>query len=368
MAAETRYPEITVSGAPRELGRQIGEVLREPIRAFCGVAMERVNRLVKISRPAAMQIAEESIPYAQHYCPDSLEELQGTAEAVGVSLADLMLLQIRNQLRPIEGGCTSFSIGQPRRAERMVAQNWDSDPALDDFTVVLTRRPTGKVGFTTITQAGLIAYIGFNEAGLGLCANTLPAPTKRLGVPHYFLLRGILESSSLDQAVAAVRRAERAMPANVMLTTPQGPADLEITVDSVKLLTGEGLGIVTHTNHCLHPSLRPINDAFPELIQSHSRQTRIDQLLVANETSAASAHSSIETIKQALRDHDNYPRSICRHTNDDEPTGYWKTVFSVIIEPEQQQMHISRGNPCTEPYETYAATGSSPPRRMTGLE
>lgn len=353
MAALTRYPEIIVSGPPRELGRQLGEVLREQIRGFCEVAMERVNRLVKISRQAAMQIAEESIPLARDYSPDSLEELQGTAEAAGVSLADLMLLQIRNQLRPIEGGCTSFSLGQPRRSERIVAQNWDSDPALDEFTVVLTRLPAGKVGFTSITQAGLIAYIGFNEVGIGLCANSLPAPTRRLGVPHYFLLRGILESSSLDQAVTAVSRAERAMPANVMLTTPQGPADLEMTVDSIKLLTGDGLGIVTHTNHCLHPNLRSINDAFPELIQSHSRQARIDELLAANESSPDPARFSIEHIKEALRDHENHPRSICRHTNDDEPTGFWKTVFSVIIEPEQQQMHITRGNPCTEPYEIY---------------
>jgi isopenicillin-N N-acyltransferase-like protein len=244
---------------------------------------------------------------------------------------------------------------RPHCNERIVAQNWDADPALDPFTIVLTRRPEGKPAFTTITQAGLIAYIGFNSAGLGLCANTLPAPSRRLGVPHYFLLRGIYEATSLDEVVSAVNRGDRAIPANVMMTTPQGPANLEITLDAVHVLTGDGTGLVTHTNHCRHPDFVPINDAFPELIQSYARQKRIDILL--NESIPQSApldqKTSLTALQAALSDHDGYPRSICRHVNDDQPTGFWQTVFSVIIEPEKRQMHITRGTPCDHPYEVY---------------
>jgi isopenicillin-N N-acyltransferase-like protein len=268
-----RYREIDVAGPPRELGRQIGEAAREEIRSFCAVAMERVNKTIPISRDAAMAVARECIPRAEDYSPDWIDELRGTAEAAGVALVDLMLLQVRNQLQPQEdAGCTSLSLGKPLRAGRIVAQNWDNDPALDEFTVVLTRRPTGQPAFTTVTQAGLIAYIGFNDAGIGLCLNTLPAPSRRAGVPHYFTVRAIYASNSLESAVAAVRRAERAIPANIMLTTPQGPADLEVTLDAVNVLRDEGIGRLTHTNHCRHPALAAINDDFPELIQSHRRQ------------------------------------------------------------------------------------------------
>ncbi len=58
-------------------------------------------------------------------------------------------------------------------------------------------------------------------------------------------------------------------------------------------------------------------------------------------------------MKAALQDHEGYPRSICRHANEDPQTGEWQTVFSVIIEPDQQRMHVSRGTPCEHPYETY---------------
>ncbi len=345
----TRYPEISVSGTPREMGRQIGEAARDALRGFCAVAMERVNMTVRIDRPAAMDVAAKSISFAESYAPQMVEELRGTAEAAGVTLEELMLLQVRNQLRSVDAGCTSLSVGPPRSPQRWVAQNWDNDPALDEFTIVLTRKPIGKPASTTLTQAGLIGYIGFNDAGIGMCLNSLPAPSRPLGVPHYFMVREILECRSLDESVQAVNRAERAIPANIMLTTPQGPADLEVTIEAVHVLTDPQSGIVTHTNHCKHPALTAINPQFSELIQSHDRQCRIDELLTMN----GDAPLTIADLQTALRNHVEHPRSICRHANDDPGFGFWQTVFSVIIEPEARAMHVTRGTPCDHPYEKY---------------
>ncbi len=344
-----RYPEISVSGSPRGIGQQIGEAARELIRGFCAVAMDRVNQTVRIDRAAAMDVAAESIPLAENYAPQMIEELRGTAEAAGVSLEELMLLQVRNQLRATDAGCTSFSVAPTRSAQRLVAQNWDNDPALDEFTIVLTRKPTGKPASTTLTQAGLIGYIGFNDAGIGMCLNSLPAPSRQFGVPHYFMVREILESRSLDEAVHAVNRAERAIPANIMLSTPQGPADLEVTIDAVHLLTDPQSGMVTHTNHCKHPELVKINPQFDELIQSHARQCRIDELLTPEDGTLL----TLADIQAALRNHVEHPRSICRHANEDVPFGFWQTVFSVIIAPESREMFVTRGTPCDHTYERY---------------
>ena len=342
-----RYREIEVRGTPLELGRQLGEAAREEICGFAAIALERVNKTVLISRDKALSVARDCIPYVETYAPDMLAELRGMSASSGVSLDELMLLQIRNQLRP-EGGCTSLSLASSATASggSIVAQNWDNDLALDPFTVVLTRRPEDRPALMDITQAGLIAYIGLNSEGVGLCMNTLPAPSRPLGVPHYFTVRGIYASRSLDQAVDAVARAERAIPANIILATPQGPADLEVTVDDVHLLRDEDA--VTHTNHCLHPDLVPINADFPELIESGPRKQRIDALLAG-----APRPLSLESLKTALRDHDGQPCSICRHANDHPSTGFWATVFSVIVEADAGRMHISRGNPCAHPYETY---------------
>ena len=350
MTTPARYPEIEVSGSSREMGKQIGEAAREQIRGFAEIAMERVNKTVSISRERALQLASDSFSHVEAYSADMVQEIHGMAESSGVSADELMLLQIRNQLQPEEdSGCTSFStVNVETPSSCIVGQNWDNDPALDPFTVVLTRRPTDKPALMNITQAGLIAYIGVNDRGIGMCLNTLPAPSRPLGVPHYFLVRGIYESDSLDGTVAAVRQAERAIPANLMLATPQGPADLEITLDSIRVLEDTGNGIVTHTNHCVHPDLVPINEDFPELIDSHPRKRRVDQLFTELERP-----TDVERLKEVLQDHENYPTSICRHKNDHAHHGFWVTVFSVIIEADSGRMHVSRGNPCETRFETY---------------
>ena len=349
MTSTPRYTELTVSGAPRELGRQIGEGARDLVRGFCEMALQQVNRTLRISRASAMSVAEASIKYAEDYAPDMVEELRGTAEAADVSLADLMLLQVRNQLQADDAGCTSFSLESVAGLGRVVAQNWDNDPFLDQFTLVLTRRPTGKPALTTVTQAGLIAYIGFNSAGIGICLNTLPAPSRKFGVPHYFTARGILEADSLDGAVTAVSRAERAIPANIMMTTPQGPANLEVTIDNVYVLRDTGEGIVTHTNHARHPELVAVNSKYPELIQSRPRLARIDQLLLKS----SGSEWTLQQLQSALRDHESHPQSICRHPNNFPPHGFWETVFSVIIAPQAGALYLTRGTPCDRPFECY---------------
>lgn len=345
----SRYREIEVNGTARELGRQIGEAARDEVRGFAEIALDRVNKTVNISREKALDICRQSEAYVAAYAPEMLDELRGISDSSGVACDDLMLLQVRNQLRPQEdAGCTSFAVAPKKSAEghSIVGQNWDNDPALDPFTVVLTRRPTNKPALINITQAGLIAYIGVNDAGIGVCMNTLPAPSKPLGVPHYFTVREIYAQTSLDDAVQAVRRADRAIPANIILATPQGPADLEVTTDHVHILRDDEL--VVHTNHCLHPELVAINQDFPELIESRPRKARIEKLL------GPEPSLRVAQMQDALRDHDNHPRSICRHPNDHPETGFWVSVFSVVIEADQGRMHISRGNPCDTPYETYS--------------
>lgn len=350
MTTPTRYREIDVAGGPRELGRQIGEAAREEIRAFSEAVIAGVEAETGLTPREALQVAADAMPSVDRYAPHMLDEVGGMADGAGLSVQRIMLLQVRNQLAGhADAACTSFALpAQPALGlGPVVGQNWDNDPRLDRFTIVLRRRPQGRPATMTVGAAGLIAYIGLNEGAIGACLNTLPAPQRRSGVPHYFTLRGIYEASSLDDAVAAVSRAQRVMPANIMLSTPQGPADLEVTVDDVHVLR-DALpnGAVTHTNHCLHPDLVAINATRAELAQSGARKRRIDEILLDDET-------SVDALKSSLRDHDAHPRSICRHVNDDPDSGIWQTVFSVIIEPRERRMHISRGTPCDNPYETY---------------
>lgn len=344
-----RYRHVEVSGSHFEIGQQIGESLKEELQGFVATSWQRIAETLKLRRETILNVIHQSSQFVRSWAPDLLDELSGTAQSSGLSFDDLMFLQIRNQLTAdLDSGCTSFSLRKEQQQISLIGQNWDNDPALDPFTVVLTRRPTDKPAFMTVTQAGLIAYIGMSEFGMAACLNSLPAPSRPVGVPHYFTLRRVFEGQSLDHAVTVIGDAERAIPANLMMSTPDGPANLEVTTESVNVLKPALGEVLLHTNHCLHPNLASINSDFPELIQSRPRLKRMSELL-----RTGSSCASIESLKVALQDHSGFPRSICRHTNEDPGHGYWKTVFSVIMSVEAGEMHVARGNPCVAPFEVY---------------
>ena len=346
----TRYPEITVSGSHREMGRQLGEQAGELVRRFCALALESANRMASVTPEEAQRVSAKSLEYAKRYAPCLAEEFQGIAESAEVDVLDLMLAQVRNQFSDDQQeACTSLSVAPTitTNGSHFVAQTWDADPALDEVTIVLTRRPTEGPEYMSVGQAGLIGYMGLNASGIGCCVNTLPAPSRGVGVPHYFSLRRIFEQTSLDDAVDVLEQAYRAIPVNIMMTTPQGPANIEATPEQVFVLRDPEC--LVHTNHCLHSELVSINEEYDELCQSYSRLPRMNALLASR-----TSDLSVATISEWFQDHDNYPGSICRHANpDDSKHGFIETVFAMIVDAENRSLYVSRGTPCNSPFEEY---------------
>jgi isopenicillin-N N-acyltransferase like protein len=352
----TRFREIEVRGGPRAMGRQLGEAAREDVRTLVDLVVERFNmgRQTRLAPEAARAAAAEAIAAAERYLPEAMEELRGIAEGAEVPVEQVMLINVRNQLgaaAPLEG-CTAVLVEPPASATGlgMVAQNWDNDPALDALSVVLTRRPRGKPALMTFTRPGEVAYLGVSAAGMGIALNAMPGAQRRAGVPWYFILRAMYETTNLPAAVAAVERADRAIPANAVLMIGDQGADIEVMIDAVRVLSPDARGTLVHTNHCAHPDLVCINDQYREGIygQSFPRKARAEAIL-----GRESRPITLQQIQRLLSDHEGHPTSICRHPNDDAAIGWQRSVVSVILEPAAGRMHLSRGNPCENPYELY---------------
>ena len=55
-----------------------------------------------------------------------------------------------------------------------------------------------------------------------------------------------------------------------------------------------------------------------------------------------------------LRDHVEYPSSICRHEDLTAPKGKrMGTVFSMVVNLTQGRIYFCKGNPCEQGYEEY---------------
>jgi isopenicillin-N N-acyltransferase-like protein len=360
---QTRFPEFAAAGSEQEIGHAIGEHFRDTIRGLSEVVLERINRSAarRITQDEADAVAAAAVPYAEAYLPDAVGELRATSHAAGLPFEHLMLINVRSMLSaptPRAEGCTAVMVGARASASGIgfAGQNWDNDPAMDPFSAVIIRRPTGKPAFMSWCQPGIIAYMGMSDVGLGVCMNALNGPSRRDGVGWYFVVRSIYEQTDLDGIIRKIGSTRRAMSGNAALITPDGPADLEITLDAVEVLKSGPDGSMTHTNHCVHQNLVEYNERFADAIygQSFERKARAEALLAkAATTSATPGKISVEDVMAILSDRQGYPTSINRYPNDDPSTGWQRSVISMIVEPDAGRMHISRGNPGDNPYELY---------------
>ena len=266
----TRFPELEVSGSPNEMGWQIGEHFRDKIVELSELVLDRFNKgnPNPITWEQAESVATQSFRRAGEFFPDTVSEMNGTAVAAGVPVERLMVLNARNMLSATSEGCTSVMVDAKASSTGtgFAGHNWDNDPAMAPLSAVITRNGTGKPTFMSWMQPGLVAYMGINSTGTGICMNALNGPSDVTGVPWYFLVRAILESESVDAAVSTVNSVPRALTANAAMITTEGPLNLEITPGSVQSLKAGEHGVLVHTNQCVNPALTENNDLSSKVV------------------------------------------------------------------------------------------------------
>jgi isopenicillin-N N-acyltransferase-like protein len=63
---------------------------------------------------------------------------------------------------------------------------------------------------------------------------------------------------------------------------------------------------------------------------------------------------SVETLKEILSDHVNFPNSICSHSDlNEKPLDRQKTMTTLIMDLTTRELHACWGNPCESTFETY---------------
>jgi hypothetical protein len=129
-------------------------------------------------------------------------------------------------------------------------------------------------------------------------------------------------------------------------------ADAELTPEGFEVLEDGGAGYLTHANHYLCGAHACAANYAVSVPDSFPRQERIRELVAGKFGSL-----TVDDFQQFLADHSGHPTSICRHPHrgPDHPSvsARGRTVASLIAEPAAGCLHVSRGNPCTEPYVTY---------------
>ena len=253
------------------------------------------------------------------------EELSAMAEGAGVPLPALLAVNARTEVLAGAGPTECSVIG----AGGLLAQNWDWHPALSESTLIWVVE-TGSGWFVTLCEAGTLAKIGLNDAGLGVCLNLLRSSEDggHDGTPIHILLRQVLATCrSVDEAVSLLSSAKVSASSAVTVAQPGDVASVELSPGGANVLRGS---VGAHTNHFLEPP-----KAGHDTMESESTRPRLDVVRRA-------------PLLDALRSHDGHPNSVCRHLDESLP---WAeqvvTVASIVMNLAALRFHVASGQPCT---------------------
>lgn len=342
-------PLIEVEGTPGECGIAYGGAARSLIAANTANYLERFAS-TGLDRPAVRRAGSLFRAATRQHAPRIAEMLDGVAEGAGVPVEEIYALNARTELlygSPVRE-CTSIGVLDSRTASghTLLAQNWDWHPAQRPFTLLLATRDEHGSTVLTLTEAGMLAKAGCNDAGLGVAVNMLTSDRdgRPGGVPYHVLLRAVLEQRVLGSALRVACSTPRSASINLLIGqafaagVPGEVIDLEVAPGDVGVLHPVD-GVLTHANHfealpTVHDTLRDIGGS------SLFRSARARRLLGAGPIAE-------KDLQLVLADHGGYPQAICRHdvggvAEEDRS----ESLYAVVLDLDERRMSIAAGPPC----------------------
>jgi isopenicillin-N N-acyltransferase-like protein len=331
-----QLPFVSVSGSPYQMGRQHGEAAERLIRRTLRARADLAARATGTSVDAVVRAGLRYRPLVENRFPRLVEEVRGIAAGAGITFAEAFFIQVATEVSFRAAGCSAVAI-RTQAADWIVAQNWDAVPEVRGTHIVLHLRPDDRPEAVMFTYAGVVGYMGVNAHGVCHVATQLLTSDWRAGVPHYFVKRRFLELASVEECLAAARRAAISSSATYILGDGARAVGIEWCPASMATFGGERFG---HTNHLVDPRLRTLERCVEQLPDTIDRLARLRTLLPDA--------LSLDGVRSILSDHTGYPASICRHGG----AGGLHTLASVIFEPSRRRMHVAYGNPCATRYDT----------------
>ncbi|MBM4076700.1 MAG: hypothetical protein FJ267_13810 [Planctomycetes bacterium] len=353
MMGKDEYPFVHAEGPPRELGRLHGSKAKQQIAGF----LDFLSSSLRLSRESLRSRAGRFEPLFRQQCPHLLEEVDGLAEGAGIHRLDALAVQMRGELNEVQDeACTALAVSRGKTSDReiLIGQNSDNPPELKDYGYVLRLAPIHGPRMLMWTFGGMIGYHGLNQSGVAHFANALGGgPRWKFALSHYPLKRLILEQTSLN----GVRQVMSSVPVcsngNYVLCDGTGEiTDIELTSEGPFEIGCDEEGIVVHSNHYRCSQHAREENFACGLPDSFDRLDRMTYLLRLK-----SGQLTLDDLKGFFADHLGFPLGICRHTHSGSNhamlSNRGHTVASLIAQPDQGLLHVSRGNPCENRFVTY---------------
>lgn len=346
-----RFPLIEAKGSHSQVGQQIGNGCRDQIQTSIADIKEGLpagTTWEDMRYQSNLYLAASREVYPQY-----VEELEGIAEGADVPFEELFLsiceelwetAAWRDRGLRARRGCSDMAARGRATLDgsTLIAHTNDLEPKYEANLVILKIQAGDEPEFLGVSPGGVAISAGFNAAGISLTGNQLDNNDIRPGVPRLLVVRAILASRYLAEAMDTCLLPQRASSYNNVLADRSGEVySMEGSATDCEPLYIED-DILAHTNHYLSPSMRRFEADRNSLGNSVLRYNRAMRLLRGNY-----GELTPQLFQTLLADHAGYPTSICKHGLE------IVTVFSMIIQLEELRAWIGPGKPCETMYSEY---------------
>lgn len=206
------FPHFSFSGDARTRGLAYGRALGERIHATFALYDDRLFSRSALLRTEIVERAERVRGLVGGFNGDYVAELDGIAEGASVARWQIYALNARTEiLNANVGECTTLCFPKAR----LLGQTWDWVDALEDLAILVTYELLDGGRVLTFTEPGMLAKIGLNSAGLGVCLNFLdPCRLRGLGAPdaHEHCCRRLQLAKMTDRSSSAVTQTRKYRP------------------------------------------------------------------------------------------------------------------------------------------------------------
>lgn len=340
---------VTLQGSPYQRGLTHGQTLKKEIHSLVQTWKDDMG--VRYKMPADKFISRflentNFEPAIKKWMPDLLDEVKGISDGSGLDFKTSFVFQLADEIwahgdEIAADHCTAVGIRRRGDEPTLLGQTMDIPWLYQGYqTLLRIKHENSRLESLVLTAPGMIGFNGMNNSPLAINCNTLlQLKNTRDGLPVAFIVRGVLEKRSFEEAIAFIRSVRHASGQNYLIGGIERVGSFECSAGRITEYAPYQDGSVTyHTNHPL------INDdytvRYAAFVKSgrkyRSSSTDLRFASVEKRIKNRSQAFGLNLLKEILssRDTENGPVS-----ND---LTYACTLMVLSVKPE---LHIAVGRP-----------------------
>lgn len=352
-----KLEKVSITGTPYSRGKEYGDILSDKINSFSDFLLKEFMGS-GATQKEIMNLTREYLPFIENYSSEIHQELKGIADGANLRLEKIAMMTLHEERLAYENlgqACTTFAAtGEATCGDSTyMGQTWDISPSLCKNAkpqLLEVNRQNGP-NYVAYTYPGMMANAGLNQSGIGVSWNSLPRIDIQYGVPTYVIIENVLRQSRIGEAINAIIEADRAGCFNFVIADGSEIYSIEATPSDYEVIYSKTF--LGHANHYTCDRFRKKQDLCKETNRNLDvgppgstivRHNRIHRLMEEN-----SGELDLSLLKELVKDHVNYPQSICRHPDTgqrDEESHV--SCATWIMDTTNKEWWIAHGGPPCE--------------------